>query len=286
MGEIADVGALPLHDVPVLLEQGVEFVGQGFELGRIHADEAFRTAFAHVGQIPSHGEQRRQSESDLQHHREHQADTQREQGRRRGQREVSRILIDGSAIFSGHEDDRRRPPAQDPLHGEDAQRLVIRALSIIGHPPARLVAQRLQNAGSRRQILGVEHGARAGETVQSAVSSHFRQLPILAGIGAGRADIGQSRGENLSGRPDGGAGVKVIGVFRQGLVQLCDRGVIERSGQRDPGYDQQGQAPADGGEDQSLDQRSARRRQPFAPAPEPIARAAFRHAPASIGRSR
>ena len=256
MGEVADVGALALDDLLVVRHQRVEFVGQGLQLDRIAAHQPLGPALAHVGHLAAQGEQRLQAHPDLEQHGGDQAAAEQDQGDGRRGGEAPGVGVDRTAVLGGDEDHRRRTPRQAAEHGHRPQTLIERAHGVVIDRLARLGGQ--GGGPARRPFqLAVEQRPRRDQRGQAAVLAGFGNLPVLAGIGAQGAGVGQGRGQHLAVVADGRAGVEAVGDVGQALVEPAERRLLEKGGQDAAGDEQGGENPGGGQDDQPPDQRRA-----------------------------
>ncbi len=159
MGQVADVGALAVQHFLVMGDQGVEFLGQGRQLGRIGALDPLGQALAHVGHLAPQGEQRLQPHPHLDDHRRHQPGAQGHQGEGDAQGEVARIPLQRRPVLGDQEDDRRLAPGQARLQGGGPQRLAGRSGDVVENRLVQARGQGGRPAGRPQHGIGVPHRA-------------------------------------------------------------------------------------------------------------------------------
>ena len=139
MREIADMGARPVDDLPIGLDQGIELLLQRPDLGGKLALQTLRLAGADRRKIVPDSAQRREPEPDLEQRCHHEAKPKHPECRDQHDAEFGKILVDlrriigdrigiGCGLRAGRLD----------LALDDAQALILRAWRV-GTPDEELV---------------------------------------------------------------------------------------------------------------------------------------------------
>ena len=197
--QVADVGPLALDHLLVVLHQGVQFLRQRLQFGRIGLGQAMGLAAAHGRHFATQVEQRAQADPDLDHDGDHQQRGEQQKGRRGRDDEIPDVVIDGATVLRRQEDHRRLAADQEVLLRAHPQRLVLWPASVVGdRPSGPRVQPRLQIR--RRPQHGVEQRVRTlvGDRLNLAAAHGLSDLPVAAGIGPERLLVGERRGEDIA----------------------------------------------------------------------------------------
>ena len=100
VGEIADMGARPVDDLPVRLDQGIELLLQRLDLGGELALQSLRLAGADRREVVPDRAQRREPEPDLEQRCHHEAKPKHPERRDQHHAEFGEILVDFCGIAS------------------------------------------------------------------------------------------------------------------------------------------------------------------------------------------
>ncbi len=133
VGEVADVGPLPIDDFLVVRNERVQLLGQRRELSGIAAFDPFGPPLAHVGDLAPQIEQGLQAHPHLDDHRRHQPRSQEHEQGRGADGEQAHVPVDRGAVLGDHEHHRRRPAGKLAGHGHGAQRLARRPGGLVDH---------------------------------------------------------------------------------------------------------------------------------------------------------
>ena len=141
MGEIADMGARPVDDLAVGLDQGIELLLERPDLGGKFAPEPLRIARADRSKVMADGAERREAEADLEQRRHHEPEPEHAECSNQHHAELAevafdlgRIAGDGVGIGSG------LSACRPDLALDHAQALVLRARRV-GAPCQGLVGR-------------------------------------------------------------------------------------------------------------------------------------------------
>ena len=131
MGQVADMGALALDGLLVVVQQPVDLFRQGLDLHRINPGDPGRPALADIGDLVPQGEQGTQADLDLQEDGDDQPQAQNQEGRPGEGGELARVIVDVGAVDPGHEHHRGAPAGQLFHAGRDPQGFAARTDGVV-----------------------------------------------------------------------------------------------------------------------------------------------------------